>query len=508
MALYEEILKDPITGIRIVIKANDYYSFIEKRNKKINQFQKKADLHNGKEYADQKDKECKKKIEENNNILNYTLNYDDKINRDELIIKNSFNEYIPIKPDLQLIKENIQSESSFFYKILFSRKISEKANLKYQLELGNYENSLVLYNKNKESFELNKIKHNERISNIKSNYENNINNGTKDYIGLVLERSKYPNDLMINFDMYYDINSKLFIVDMDLPSLNDISNLIGCKYITSKGITEDIQMKQKEFENYYNNIIYQICLRTLHEIFESDYKKNVDIVVFNGWVSGVDKKTGNDMRNCIMTIQTVREIFENINLSRIDIIECFRGLKGVTAGSLINLSPVKPIMKVDYNDRRIIEASEVIDDIGDMNLAQMDWKEFEILIRDLFNKMFGGDGCKVDVTQASRDAGVDAIIFDEDPIRGGKYVVQAKRYNNIVPLTAVRDLYGTMMNEGAVKGILVTTSYFGKDSLEFVKDKPIKLINGEELLYWFNEHGYKMKIELANKRKAVSKNSF
>jgi len=35
----------------------------------------------------------------------------------------------------------------------------------------------------------------------------------------------------------------------------------------------------------------------------------------------------------------------------------------------------------------------------------------------------------VKVTQASRDRGVDAIAFDPDPIRGGKFVIQAKRYN-------------------------------------------------------------------------------
>ena len=100
------------------------------------------------------------------------------------------------------------------------------------------------------------------------------------------------------------------------------------------------------------------------------------------------------------------------------------------------------------------------------------------------------------MTQASRDAGVDAIIFDRDPIRGGKYVIQAKRYNNVVSVSAVRDLYGTMMNEGAVKGILVTTSYYGADSYEFAKGKPLTLISGSELIALFNKHKYEVRINL------------
>lgn len=91
------------------------------------------------------------------------------------------------------------------------------------------------------------------------------------------------------------------------------------------------------------------------------------------------------------------------------------------------------------------------------------------------------------------------IVFNPDPIKGGKFVIQAKRYNNIVGVSAVRDLYGTLMNEGAVKGILVTTSHFGKDSIEFAKDKPITLINGQELIYLFNKHGVKANIQTRKK---------
>jgi len=166
-------------------------------------------------------------------------------------------------------------------------------------------------------------------------------------------------------------------------------------------------------------------------------------------------------------------------------------------------------MMLDTKDNRFIKAAEMLGGFdNNTNLASMEWQDFEVLIRDLIQKEFSHEGCKVEVTRASRDAGVDAIAFDEDPIRGGKYVVQAKRYNNLVPLSAVRDLYGTVHNEGAVKGILVTTSYFGGDALEFVKDKPLALINGEQLLYMFNKHGYKMKIELTKKQRAASTISY
>ncbi|HEX8473495.1 MAG TPA: restriction endonuclease [Pyrinomonadaceae bacterium] len=55
-------------------------------------------------------------------------------------------------------------------------------------------------------------------------------------------------------------------------------------------------------------------------------------------------------------------------------------------------------------------------------------------------------------------------------------------------LFPVRDLFGTMMNEGANKGILVSTSGYGGDAFNFAKDKLIELIDGGGLLYLLENH--------------------
>jgi restriction system protein len=115
--------------------------------------------------------------------------------------------------------------------------------------------------------------------------------------------------------------------------------------------------------------------------------------------------------------------------------------------------------------------------------------------------MFSAEGAEVKVTQASRDQGVDAVAFDPDPIRGGKFVIQAKRYTKVVPVSAVRDLYGTMLNEGAAKGILVTTAHYGPDSREFAKDKPITLIDGANLVYLLERYGYHVRLDVEAARR-------
>lgn len=103
-------------------------------------------------------------------------------------------------------------------------------------------------------------------------------------------------------------------------------------------------------------------------------------------------------------------------------------------------------------------------------------------------------GFEAKLTRSSRDGGIDVAAFDPRPIVGGKVVIQAKRYKNVVGVEAVRDLYGSMINEGAGKGILVTTSHYGADAYNFAKDKPIELIDGGGLLYHLKQNGYEARI--------------
>lgn len=133
----------------------------------------------------------------------------------------------------------------------------------------------------------------------------------------------------------------------------------------------------------------------------------------------------------------------------------------------------------------------------------MDWQDFEQLVRQVLEMEFGKNGGEVKVTQASRDGGVDAVIFDPDPLRGGKIIVQAKRYTNTVPVSAVRDLYGTLINEGASSGILITTSDYGPDSYDFAKDKPLKLLNSGHLLALLQKNGMQGYIDLEEARRLI-----
>jgi len=199
-------------------------------------------------------------------------------------------------------------------------------------------------------------------------------------------------------------------------------------------------------------------------------------------------------RTCLVTVRTSRDTFTQLNLSKVDPLACLNVLNASVSKSPSELAPVRPVLEFNMVDPRFIEETDVLSELDQRpNLMELTPKEFESLITNLFQKM----GLETRQTQASRDGGVDCVAFDPRPIFGGKVVIQAKRYKNTVGVSAVRDLYGTMQNEGASKGILVTTSGYGKASFEFAEGKPIELLSGSHLLYLLAEHaGVEAKIEM------------
>jgi len=360
--------------------------------------------------------------------------------------------------------------------------------------------------KRKKNEYLNEIReHNAHLENLKIKYSNKEPDAVIEYCEIVLDNASLSDAFPNNYELDYNPDNKILIIEYELPSIEDLPNIKEVKYLASKNELKEVYLTENQLNSVYDEALYKIALRILDEIFSADVINALDAVSFNGWVKAINKGTGKEENNCILTIQAKKEEMQKIDLKNVDPKICFRNLKGVASSKLSSLTPVQPIMQISRYDRRFVESYEVANQLDNStNIAAMDWQDFEHLIREIFEKEFQVNGGEVKVTQASRDGGVDAIAFDPDPIRGGKIVIQAKRYTNTVGVSAVRDLYGTVVNEGATKGILVSTSVYGPDAYEFAKGKPITLLDGANLLYLLEKHGYRAKIDVKEAKRLLS----
>lgn len=326
-----------------------------------------------------------------------------------------------------------------------------------------------------------------------------------EYVDMVLSNSQYPDTFPQEWNLDYMEDARTIAVDYFLPTPEDLPTLKEVRYIASRDEFQEVQIPDAALNKMYDALLYQIALRSIHEICESDQADAVAAVVFNGWIRCIDRGSGKPMTLCVLSVQASRDEFRKIDLRHVDPKTCFKTLKGVGSSKLHGLTPIAPILQLNKEDKRFVSAYSVVGEVDQStNLAAMDWEDFEHLIREVFEVEFSQNGGEVKITQASRDGGVDAVAFDPDPLRGGKIVIQAKRYTNTVGVSAVRDLYGTVVNEGAIKGILVTTSDYGPDAYAFAKDKPLTLFSGANLLHLLEKHGRKAIIDIRAAKQVLS----
>ena len=491
-----------------------------------------ADKQSKREEAQSRTEEAAEALDALENTLHQTLSIDDTIDWDMLKDKLSFADSAPMPPKLaELPPEPIQSsakyqpELGFLDKLLSSRK--DRKIREARLLFGNdhkawelqcsvihesnarlkadHEVNLKQWEQAKDAFLSKQQITNDAIEHRRSEYQSGNPDAILEYCELVLSNSEYPDYFPKDSELDYNPQTKILIVDYSLPSFDDLPTTKEVKYVQSRDELVEVSIAESALTKLYDSLVYQISLRTIHELFESDTIEALDSVVFNGWVESIDKATGKQVNACIVSLLANRAEFLEIDLAKVDPKACFKMLRGVGSSKLHSMTPIAPVLNINREDRRFISSYEVADNLNETsNLAAMDWEDFEHLIREVFEKEFAQSGGEVKVTQASRDGGVDAVAFDADPVRGGKIVIQAKRYTNTVGVSAVRDLYGTVMNEGAMKGILVTTADYGPDAYEFAKGKPLTLLSGSNLLSMLERHGHRATIDLKAARQILA----
>ena len=164
---------------------------------------------------------------------------------------------------------------------------------------------------------------------------------------------------------------------------------------------------------------------------------------------------------------------------------------------------------------RMDEAFSTINDalVEDLlsKLHTVDPQRFEQIVVDLLVKM-GYGGNIVDAGQVTRfrkDDGIDGVI-KEDKLGLDRIYVQAKRWTNPVGKPDIHTFIGALSEQGANKGVFITTSRFSSEARAFKpkSDMKIILIDGRELCNYMIEYGVGVSVKQVYEVKRIDSDYF
>jgi restriction system protein len=201
---------------------------------------------------------------------------------------------------------------------------SQNAELRhdYQQKLDDWEKEALEFYEKRNSNNL-------RIEMIKKNYAKRAPDAIVFYCERVLTQSEYSVDFPKEIRAEYQPDSGLLAVDYHLPAPDDLPHHKEVKYVQSKDELVEVFLSEKEQASLYDDLVHQVVLRSLYELFTSDEIGAIDSILFKGWVRSVDRGAGIERNARILSVQVAKKEFFALNLERVDPRVCFRALKSV-----------------------------------------------------------------------------------------------------------------------------------------------------------------------------------
>jgi restriction system protein len=173
----------------------------------------------------------------------------------------------------------------------------------------------------------------------------------------------------------------------------------------------------------------------------------------------------------------------------------------------------------EFTPKELIDATyrSILNDLADQLLETVLSASpafFEQLVVDLLLAMGYGSALQ-DAGQAigqTNDGGIDGYI-QEDKLGLDTIYIQAKRWaiGNTVGRPDIQGFVGSLMGEGATKGVFITTSDFSKHAVEYadsIQNVRVILIDGQQLAQLMIEHNVGVSVEKTYTIKQIDENYF
>lgn len=170
----------------------------------------------------------------------------------------------------------------------------------------------------------------------------------------------------------------------------------------------------------------------------------------------------------------------------------FAAFQNKTASDTVSPSPVpmeaqtdeetstpQDTIKTAFQKINTALADELMDEIMSQSPDFFERLVVQLLLKMGYGDPFEGAGI---ATRSTGDGGIDGIIR-EDKLGFSQIYIQAKRWNpdTTVSRPEIQKFSGALRDEGASKGLFITTAHFSKGAKESAECQHIVLVDGDKL---------------------------
>ncbi len=144
-----------------------------------------------------------------------------------------------------------------------------------------------------------------------------------DYCDLLLSRSPYPDFFPQAYDLDYFSRQKGLLIDYLLPPLRVLPRLDSVEYVERIDSFREVLLTDEQRNALYAELLREVPVRTLYEIFAGDKANAIEYVRFHGYIFVDEHPTSNATPVCVLSMETSKAEFLAADLASLGAAECF-----------------------------------------------------------------------------------------------------------------------------------------------------------------------------------------
>lgn len=168
--------------------------------------------------------------------------------------------------------------------------------------------------------------HNARVRDLAERLGRSEPEAINEYVGIVLSNSVYPEAFPVEHDYTFDIELGELELTATVPAPTDLPTTKHVRYIASADELRETALSQKDQRTRYNNAVYSVALRTLHEVFEADRDGKIASISLSVRTSTISPATGNPIEIDFVRAAADRKHFLQLNLADVEPLAALNGL--------------------------------------------------------------------------------------------------------------------------------------------------------------------------------------
>lgn len=191
----------------------------------------------------------------------------------------------------------------------------------YQAELAAHEAAekqrVELLASETKRFNDERLEHNQTIDQFISNLGYGDKDAVQDYIALVVENSRYPDHFPVEHDFsFVTVDAELRMKVSILPP-NKFPDVKAYKYVKTSDEIRSTTLSKAELKKRYCSALYQVAVRSFHEVFEADRRGIVRTIALEVGTKAADPATGKPGFIPFVAVSAERTSFMKFDLSNV-----------------------------------------------------------------------------------------------------------------------------------------------------------------------------------------------